>query len=81
MTPVVFAVAIVTTIIGSMIAIKLPSVATSTIKNTTMRPASSCFASTRICLGRIVEKITPLMMIIQILNTSQPIITRVILSI
>ena len=61
--------------------IRLPRIATSTIKKTTIRPASSCLANTRICLGRIVEKITPLIMIIQTLKQSHPIITRVMLSI
>jgi hypothetical protein len=56
-------------------------VATSTIRKTTSRPASSCLANTRICLGRILENITPLMRIIQMLKQSQPIITLVMPSI
>ena len=61
--------------------IRLPRIATNTIKKTTIRPASSCLANTRICLGRIVEKITPLIMIMHTLKQSHPIITLVMRSI
>jgi hypothetical protein len=60
---------------------RLPSVAASTIKNTTIRPASSCLASTLICRGRMLAKITVLMTIIHTLKQSHPIMILVIPSI
>jgi hypothetical protein len=49
--------------------------------NTTIRPESSVLANTRICRGRMLEKMTALIMIMQRLKQSHPIITRVMPSI